>query len=100
MNVVTCSYVLWYALMLCSQSVAEQISLLFINAKFENGISLTNVTSHTINECLGSCKDLCSVIKFNPSTTECRLFAHVLLKWRIEANGDVKENMYVKVRSK
>jgi len=83
MNVVTFPYVLWYALMLCSQSVSEQMSSLFINAKFANGLSVTNVTSHTINDCLGSCKDLCSAIKYNASTTECRLFVHVLLKWPI-----------------
>jgi len=100
MNAVTFFYVLWFEILLLSQGFSEQMSSLFINAKFENGISVTNVTSHTINDCLGSCKDLCSAIKYNVSTTECRLFAHVLLKWPIEANGDMNEKMYVKVRSK
>ena len=97
MNRVTCSLFLWNALACYDLYLAEQKTSLFIKAGFKNGISVQNLTSHNIRSCLGKCTDKCSAIKYNPSTNECRLFAHVLLKWPIEDYVDAEEKMYVKV---
>ena len=94
------SSILWNAILSCSPCLAGQTASLFTKAVFENGMSIQNLTSHNVRGCLGKCKDTCSAIKYNPSTTECRLFAHVLLKWPIQASVDMDEKMYVKVRFK
>ena len=97
MNVRTFFYVLWCACLHFSISFAVSTSSLFIRSVFENGISVNNMTSPTIRGCLANCLSTCSAVKYNPTTSECRLFAHVLLKWPMQANVDAEERSFVKV---
>jgi len=93
----TCFAILWCSFLRVIPSVAEQSSSLFIGSVFDNGISLNNLTTQTIRGCLANCRSTCSAVKYNPTTSECRLFAHVLLTWPMQAHIEADERSYVKV---
>ena len=97
MNIWWLVSILWYAFLQFSISFAISSNSLFIRSVFENGISVNNLTSPTIRGCLANCRSTCSAVTYNPTTSECRLFTHVLLKWPVQAIVDVEERMYVKV---
>jgi len=97
MNFVTFSIFFWYALTICLRSFAEQTTFFLLKQVLKTEKNIQNLTSHNVLSCLGKCTDKYSAIKYNPSTTKCRLFAHVLLKWPIEVTVDIDEKTYVKV---
>ena len=97
MNIWWLISILWYAFLQFSISFAVSTNSLFVRSVFENGMSVNNLTSPTIRGCLANCRSTCSAVTYNPTTSECRLFAHVLLKWPMQATVDAEERMYVKV---
>jgi len=97
MNAWTFYSTICYACFYWSTTFADQTSSLFIRSVFENGISVKNVTSPTIRSCLANCGSTCSAVKYNPNTTECRMYMHVLMKSPIQAILDSGEMTYVKV---
>ena len=98
MNVWAFTAILWCSFMRALPGYAEQSSSFFIRSVFENGISVSNFTSPTIRGCLANCRSMCSAVKYNPQTNECRLLAHVLLTWPLQENVEAEEKSYVKVR--